>query len=109
MASNDLELMAEERVYEEQELGAKFDPSTGKRMYHNYQVLRVLPKTEEDLSVLRFLEKGLFLAHHRYIIIMFSQGLNVEKWNVDSQLVEWRTVWNANRPNYSTFQKIYIS
>ena len=50
--------MAEERVYEEQELGAKFDPSTGKRMYHNYQVLRVLPKSEEDLSVLRFLERG---------------------------------------------------
>jgi hypothetical protein len=50
--------MAEERVYEIQELGAKFDPSTGKRMYDNYQVLRVLPQTEEDLNVLRFLEKG---------------------------------------------------
>ena len=58
VASNDVDLMAEERTYEEQELGAKFDPATGKRMYHNYEVLRVLPQTEEDLSVLRFLEKG---------------------------------------------------
>ena len=58
VASNDVDLMAEERTYEEQELGAKFDPTTGKRMYHNYEVLRVLPQAEEDLSVLRFLEKG---------------------------------------------------
>ena len=58
VTSNDVEPMAEERAYDEQELGAKFDPSTGKRMYHNYEVLRVLPKTEEDLAVLRFLEKG---------------------------------------------------
>ncbi len=63
MASNDIDLAAEERQYEEQELGAKFDVATGKRMYDNYQVLRVLPKTEEDLSVLRFLEKGLFICY----------------------------------------------
>ena len=60
VASNDVDLVAEERTYEEQELGAKFDPKTGKRMYHNYEVLRVLPQTDEHLNVLRFLEKGNF-------------------------------------------------
>jgi hypothetical protein len=38
--------------------GAKFDPATGKRMYDDYKLIRVVPKTEEDLNVLRFLEKG---------------------------------------------------
>ena len=75
MASNDLDVIAEERQYEEQELGAKFDQATGKRMYDQYQVLRVLPKSEEDLSVLRFLEKGLL---NLYFNLLFSHVVSIE-------------------------------
>lgn len=57
--SNSIDLYAAERIYDEQELGAKFDPVTGKRRYDNYEVVKVKPTSEEQLNVLRFLEKGM--------------------------------------------------
>jgi hypothetical protein len=55
---NKVDLYASERIYEEQELGARFDPVTGKRRYDKYEVVKVKPTSDEQLQVLRFLEKG---------------------------------------------------
>lgn len=52
-------MLDEDGEVEETEVeGMKVDPVTGKRMYDGYQVIRVVPSTEMDLSTLRFLEKG---------------------------------------------------
>ncbi len=48
----------DERLYEENELDAIFDPVTGKRRYDDYQLIRVVPKTDEQINVLRFLQRG---------------------------------------------------
>ena len=45
-------------IFQIVEQGAIFDPSTGKRRYDDYQLLRVNPHTNEHLDVLQFLEKG---------------------------------------------------
>lgn len=55
---NKVDLYASERTYEEQELGARFDPVTGKRRYDKYEVVKVKPVSDEQLQVLKFLEKG---------------------------------------------------
>jgi len=56
--NNKVDIYAAERIYEEQELGARFDPETGKRRYDKYEVVKVKPTSDQQLQVLRFLEKG---------------------------------------------------
>ena len=47
---------------EEDEL-IQMDPVTGRRLYSGFQIIRTHPRTDEDISVLRFLEKGNSLTH----------------------------------------------
>ena len=53
-------------IFQIVEQGAIFDPSTGKRRYDDYQLLRVNPHTNEHLDVLQFLEKGKILQIMSY-------------------------------------------
>ena len=54
----DLRNLDSEQEYEILDLEANIDPKTGIRRYDNYQLLRIKPSTEEDIDVVRFLERG---------------------------------------------------
>ena len=47
-----------EQEYELLDLDADIDPQTGVRRYDNYQLLRIIPSTEEHINILQFLQKG---------------------------------------------------
>ena len=47
-----------EQEYELLDLDADIDPQTGVRRYDNYELLRIIPSTDEHINILQFLEKG---------------------------------------------------
>lgn len=48
-----------EQIHEVIDLEAEIDQHTGVRRYDNYQLLRINPSTEEHVSILQFLDKGM--------------------------------------------------
>ena len=65
------------------ELG-QLDPVTGRRTYSGFQVIRTLPRTDEDIRVLRFLEKGK----------ISSMALSI-RYTITSEIYRLRRLFNS--------------
>ena len=56
-----------EQEHEVLDLEAEIDQYTGVRRYDNYQLLRINPSTQEHVSILQFLDKGMDTSKSRVL------------------------------------------